>query len=213
MKIIGTFIIIICLAANAFIGLVLYNQAYGDPITLTELGLGDDNVVTSSTLKDHRYEKYGFSFSLPEKFISGESDIENGLIDYLVDDSNIDGLSTTVFVYSFAADVGDSLAQSILTSEQYSESSRIDFENRSKDSNIEYFTGGTMDLDNGIRLYYNVISSDGERLDGVKVRVKEKNYSFFHNGNSYEIIWQDDMENFDKSVIEFDEYIKTLKIF
>lgn len=196
MKTIGTILIIICFILNGFIGLFLYGKS-----------LEQNPPTDVSLIKEHRYDKYGFSFSAPAKFKSGQSDIANGMIDYLYYSNNGNLAETGILIYVFEnqqeGDITDGKVYESLSAEE--------FANMSKDLKVNYFNGGIAINLNGIKMYYDVFS---EALDdGAGKVVKEKAYTFYHANKKYQIVLQDDPSLFDKNIEEYEKLINTVKVF
>ena len=204
MKIIGTILIIICLAADVAIGAFLYRKAYGQDelvngLTVTEL--------INRPAVQYDYAAHKFGFTAPGNFLSDGGTASQGIIDFLYSVSNNkeDKINPSISVIVTM----DRVMKEDFTSEQYKNLSKNDFPSNT-DSQYVYKNGGVYVNKNGIKFLYDTVSLFNTEAG---MRTTEKKYTFFHNGNMYDIVWVDNEEDFDGTVAEFDRLIDTVKTY
>ena len=199
MKIVGIFLILICLVLNAFIGLILYSKAYLQDNNKSNNIVQDQVKDQSEQLKEHIYTSHGFSFSVSSVFISDKTDMKKDMIDYLYTNNTSDKYSPSIQVYYYA----EKQDINVDDSQKY-----IDFYGK-PNFKSDYVDGGVTKSKNGKKMYYDVLKQNDQ---GIVKNIKI--YSFYYNDSGYQIVFKDDDSSFDKNVVDFDEkVISTLSFF
>ncbi len=204
MKTLGTILIVVCVIANIGIGYFLYKKAYIDNPNAPLVSLEDLNKLPS---QHKEYSVHGVSFDVAGKYMSLGGQATTGLVDYIAHSdykNNTDELpaNLTLYVSTSQNDVN------IKTSEEYKKISEGDFATRDKKYNFSYIDGGILEK-NGNKLYFDVVELT---IPDINKRVREKKITFFNKGNLYDLIWQDDLHDFDTSVSDFEKVVNSLKI-
>jgi len=203
MKIVGIFLILICLGLNAFIGFILYSKAYLQDDNKSNNIVQEQVKVESEQLKEHKYTSHGFSFSVSSIFISDKNDMKKDMIDYLYTNDTSDNYSPSIQVYYYA----EKQDINVDDSQKY-----IDYYGKPSSDN-EYMDGGVIYSKNGEKMYYDVIKEKSNNSAKGLIK-KMKIYSFYYKNNAYSIVFKDDELSFDKNVAEFDDkIITTLSLF
>jgi len=197
-------IILLSIFSVAFFGFMKMQKGFNNYQTQNQFQ--SSITVNSGLTKEIKYNKYGFSVSIPDNLISRGGAVEvNNLEWFLSNDSEDDfNPSLEFYVYGNFVDAN-------IPSEEYRKLSKEKYENDAKNNGVYfvYKDGGVMTNQNNVKIYYDIVSFDDQEGNNLI----EKTAYFFNGTNEIQLIWVDDPNSFSETVKEFDKIIQTVKVY